>query len=54
MLSRGARNQWDALQTIGPISQAGNYDLVVLQYVHVIFDEDGDAVVVAELTHEDE
>ena len=28
--------------------QAGNYDLVVLQDVHVIFGEDGETVVVTE------
>ena len=55
LLSGGTRAQWDVPQTIGPISQAGSYYLVVLQYVHVIFGEDGDAVVVvAELTHGDE
>ena len=47
----GARPQWDVPQAIGPIPQAGNYDLVVLPYFHVIFGEDGDVVVVAELTH---
>ena len=31
--SGGARAQWDVPQTIGPILQAGNYDLVVLQDV---------------------
>ena len=51
MLSGGARDQWDFPQTMGTILQAGNYDLVVLQDVHVIFGEDGDAVVVAEFTH---
>ena len=54
LLSGGARSQWDVPQTIGLISQDGNYDLVVLQDVHVRFGEDGDAVVVAELTHGDE
>ena len=54
LLSGGERDQWDVPQTIGTISQACNYDLVVLQDVHVIFGEDGDAVVVAELTHGDE
>ena len=28
----GARPQWDVPQAIGSIPQAGNYDLVVLQY----------------------
>ena len=38
-------------QAIGAVLQAGNYDLVVLQYFHVILGEDGDTVVVVELTH---
>ena len=50
----GGRPQWDVPQAIGSISQAGNYDLVVLQDFHVIFGEDGDAAVVTELTHGDE
>ena len=50
----GAQAQWDVPQAIGPIPQASNYDLVVLQDVHVIFGEDGNAVVVTELTHGDE
>ena len=54
LLSGGARDQWDVPQTIGLISQAGNYDLFVLQDVHVIFGEYGDAVVVTELIHGDE
>ena len=54
MLSGGARPQWDVPQAIGMIQQAGNYDLVVLQDVHVIFGEDGNAVIVVELTHGDE
>ena len=51
LLSGGARPQWDVPHTIGPILQAGNSDLVVIQYFHVIFGEDGDTVVIAELTH---
>ena len=47
----GARAQWDVSQTIVPISQASNYELIVLQDVDVIFGEDGDVVFVAELTH---
>ena len=50
-MSGGARPQWDVPQAIGSILQAGNYDLVVIQDSHVIFGEDGDAVVIAELTH---
>ena len=50
----GERAQWDVPQAIGPISQAGNYDLVLLQDIQVIFGEDGDALVVTELTHGDE
>ena len=51
MLSWGARTRWDVTQAIGSIPQAGNYDLVVLQDVHVMFGEDGDALVVADFTH---
>ena len=54
MLIGGALAQWDVPQAIGPILQAGNYDLVVLQDVHIRFGEDGNAVIVAELTHGDE
>ena len=54
MLSGGARAQWNVPHTIGPILQAGNYELVVIQDVHVIFGEDGNEVVVTELTHVDE
>ena len=54
MWSGGSRAKWDVPQAIGPIPQAGNYDLVVLQYVHVRFGEDGDTVIFAELTHGDE
>ena len=50
----GAQSEWDVPQAICTIPQAGNYDLIVLQDVHVRFGEDGDAVVVAELTHGDE
>ena len=50
----GERAQWDVPQTIGPILQAGNYELIVLQDVDVIFGEDGDVVIVAELTHGNE
>ena len=52
--SGGARAQWDVPQVIGPIPRASNYDLVVLQDVHVRFGEYGDAVVVVELIHGDE
>ena len=52
MLSGGASPQWDVPQAISPIPQAGNYDLVVIQDIHVIFGEDSDAIiVVTELTH---
>ena len=51
LLSGGARSQWDVPQFIGPIPQAGNYDLVVLQYFHIIFGGDGNAIAIAELTH---
>ena len=47
----GARNQWDVPQAIGPIPQAGNYDLVVFKDFHIIFGEDSNAVLVAYLTH---
>ena len=50
----GERSQWDVPQAIGPILQAVNYDLVVIQDVHVRFGEDGDAVVVEYLTHGNE
>ena len=52
MLSGGASAQWDVTQTIGLIYQAGNYDLVVFQYFNVIFGEDGDKVIISELTHQ--
>ena len=51
LLSGGTRPSWDVPQAIGPILQAVSYDLVVLQDVHIIFGEDGDAVIVVELTH---
>ena len=54
MWSGGERSQWDVPQAIGPILQAVNYDLVVIQDVHVRFGEDGDAVVVEYLTHGNE
>ena len=54
MWSGGERAQWDVPQAIGPIPQAVNYNLVVLQDVHVRFGEDGDTVVHTELTHGDE
>ena len=38
-------------QAIGPIPKTVNYDLVVLQDSHIVFGEDGNSVVVAELTH---
>ena len=62
MLGLGGRalviDEWGGHGPIGmfhrpffPIPQAGNYDLVVIQEFHVIFGEDGDAVVIIELTH---
>ena len=54
MFSGGTGPQWDAPQVIGVVLQAGNYDLVVFQDFYIKFGEDGDAVVIAELTHGDE
>ena len=50
-LSGGAGPQWDVPQAIGAVPQAGDYDPVVFQYFHIKFGEDGDAVVIVELTH---
>ena len=50
-MSGGALTPWDVTQAIGPIPQAGNYDLIMLQYFHVIFGEDGDVVIITDLTH---
>ena len=52
MFRRGAGPQWDVLQAVGAISQAGNYDPVVFQDFHIIFGEDGNAVVITQSLRE--
>ena len=50
----GAGFQWDVPQSIGAVAQSGDYHLVVFQYFYIKFGEDGDAVVISELSHGDE
>ena len=51
MSSGGLGPQWDVPQAIGAVPKAGNYDLVVFQDFYIKFGEDGDAVVIAELSY---
>ena len=42
---------WDCPQAVSRIARALYYDSVVFYYFHVIFREDGDAIVVTELAN---
>ena len=50
-VERGAGLQWDVPQAIGVVLQSGDYYPVVFQDFYIKFGEDGDAVVIIELSH---
>ena len=50
-MSGGAGFYWDIPQAVGAVTQGGDYDLVMFKKNYVKLGEDGDAVVIAKLSH---